>query len=103
MLFGAIQKQPDIEVAGEVSDAGTILAAMEMTNPDCLVIALERSGVSFPLCRQLLARNIHARVLALSEATRLAALCWWYQGDIRCTYMEASRENLLSALRCELF
>lgn len=103
MIYGAIRKQPDLEVAGEVSDANTILAAMEMTDPDCLVISLEQSGASLPLCRQLLTRNNRARVLAISEAADLVALCWWCEGDIRCTYMEASGENLLSALRCQLF
>jgi DNA-binding NarL/FixJ family response regulator len=102
-LYGAIRKQPDMEVAGEVSDACTILAAVEMTDPDCLVIALDQSGVSMPFCKQLLRRNTRARILAISEAVGVAALCWWYQGDIRCTYMEASHENLMEALRCRLY
>lgn len=102
-LYGAIRKQPDMEVAGEVSDACAIVAAAELTDPDCLVIALDRNGVSRSLCKQLLARNRQVRILAISETTDMAVLCWWDSGDVRCAYMEASRENLLSALRCSLF
>ena len=74
-----------------------------MTDPDCLVIALDRTGVPMPFCREVLARNSGARILAISEATDVAVLCWWSQGAVRCTYMRASRENLLSAMRCPLF
>lgn len=91
-----------MEIAGEVSDAGTIFAAAELTDPDCLVIAMDHAGVPLPFCKQLLTRNTQARILAISEAAGVAALCWWCQGDVRCHYMEASRENLLSALRCPL-
>ena len=91
-----------MEVAGEVSDECTIQAAAELTEPDCLVIALARTGVSLPFCRELLEKNTNARILAISEAADVAALCWWSEGEVRCTYMRASRENLLSALRCQL-
>jgi DNA-binding NarL/FixJ family response regulator len=103
VLYGTIRKEPDLEVAGEVSDECTILAAAELTDPDCLVIALDRGGVQLPFCRELLGRNSRARILAISEATDVAVLCWWSEGDVRCTYMRASRENLLSAMRCPLF
>lgn len=102
VLYGAIRDEPDLEVAGEVSDECTILAAAELTAPDCLVIALGRNGVSVPICRELLARNRDMRILAISEATDVAALCWWSQAAMRCTYMRASLENLLSAMRCAL-
>jgi DNA-binding NarL/FixJ family response regulator len=103
VLYKTIRKEPDLEVAGEVSDECAILAAAELTDPDCLVIALDRSGIPMPFCRQMLGRNRRARILAISEATDIAALCWWSQGAVRCTYMRASRENLLSAIRCALF
>ena len=103
VLYGTIRREPDLEVAGEVSDEGAILAAAELTDPDCLVIALDPTGVPMAFCRQLLSRNSHARILAISEAADVAALCWWSQGDVRCTYMRASRENILSAMRCPLF
>ena len=103
VLYGTIRKEPDLEVAGEVSDECTILAAAELTDPDCLVIALEQTGVPMAFCRELLARNSRARILAISEAIDVVALCWWSQGDVRCTYMRASRENLLLAMRCPLF
>jgi hypothetical protein len=92
-----------MEVAGEVSDEDTILAAAELTDPDCLVIALEQTGVPMAFCREILGRNNRARILAISEAIDVAALCWWSEGDVRCTYMRASRENLLSAMRNPLF
>ncbi|MDE3136090.1 MAG: hypothetical protein KGL59_05930 [Acidobacteriota bacterium] len=103
VLYGTIRREPDLEVAGEVSDAGTVLAAAELTDPDCLVIALEQSGVPMAFCRDLLARNNRVRILAISEAINVVALCWWSEGDVRCTYMQASRENLLSAMRNPLF
>jgi DNA-binding NarL/FixJ family response regulator len=99
VLYEIIRKEPDLEVAGEVSEAGTILAAAELTDPDCFVIGLEQTGAPLEFCRELLARNSRARILAISEATDVAALCWWSEGDVRCTYMQASRENLLSAMR----
>lgn len=90
-------------MAGEVSDESTILAVAELTEPDCLVIALEQNGVPMAFCRRVLRRNNRVRILAISEGIDVAALCWWSEGDVRCTYMRASRENLLSAMRNPLF
>jgi DNA-binding NarL/FixJ family response regulator len=103
VLYGTARREPDLEVAGEVSDEDTILAVAELTEPDCLVIALEQSGVPMEFCRELLGRNRRARILAISEGIDIAALCWWSEGDVRCTYMKASRANLLSAMRDPLF
>lgn len=99
VLYATVRGEPDIEVDGEVSDRDAVLSAAELTHPDCLVIGVGEGGVSMPFCRKVLGANPWVRILAISESTDLAALCWWTDGEVRCNYMKSSRSTILAALR----
>jgi hypothetical protein len=94
-LYEALHKEPDIELASEVCDQGTILSASEHARADIVVLPLEDAAKLMPICRELLASAPGRKVLAMGAGTDLMALWWWSEGDVRCTYMEASLENLL--------
>jgi DNA-binding NarL/FixJ family response regulator len=98
-LYATVRGEPDIEVDGEVPESDAVLSAAELTHPDCLVIGVGAGGVCMPFCKEVLMAHPWVRILAISESTDLAALCWWAEGEVRCQYMKASRGAILAALR----
>lgn len=98
MLFDAIRQQSDISVVAEVSDSALILTVCELMAADCVVVPLERGGVPTKLCNQVLRKYPQMRVVALTATSDIVALCWRSGKDVRCTYMESSRDNILKAL-----
>jgi DNA-binding NarL/FixJ family response regulator len=99
VLYATVRGEPDIEVDGEVSDEDAVLSAAELTHADCVVIDIGEGGVRMPFCKTLFAANPLVRILAISESADLAAICWWAGGEVRCSYMKASRSTVLAALR----
>ena len=45
MLYDTIREEPDIEVVGDVSEESAIVPATERTNPDCVIVPLDKPGV----------------------------------------------------------
>jgi DNA-binding NarL/FixJ family response regulator len=99
MLYDTIREEPDIEVVGDVSEANAIVPATERTNPDCLIVPLDKPGAAMPICTEILAKRPHVRIVAIGEGTDVVEIYWMSEeGDIRRTYTTASREAILRAL-----
>ena len=99
MLYDAIRSEPDIEVVGDVTEENAIVSATERTNPDCVIVPLDEPGAAMPICKQILTKRPHIRIVAIGEATDVVEIYWMSEeGDIRCTYTTASREAILRAL-----
>jgi DNA-binding NarL/FixJ family response regulator len=98
MLYDTIRSEPDIEVVGDVSDEDAIVSVTERTNPDCLIVPLDEPG-AMPICKEILAKRPHLRIVAIGEDADVVAIYWRSEeGDVRCTYTTASREAILRAL-----
>ena len=99
MLYDAIRAEPDIAVVGDVTEENAIVSATERTNPDCVIVPLDEPGAAMPICKQILTKRPHIRIVAIGEATDVVEIYWMSEeGDIRCTYTTASREAILRAL-----
>ena len=99
MLYDAIRAEPDIEVVGDVTEENAIVSATERTNPDCVIVPLDEPGAAMPICKKILTKRPHIRIVAIGEATDVVEIYWMSEeGDIRCTYTTASREAILRAL-----
>jgi hypothetical protein len=99
MLYDTIREEPDIEVVGDVSEENAIVPATERTNPDCLIVPLEKSGKAIPICTAILAKRPHVRIVAIGEGTDVVEIYWMSEeGDLRRTYTTASRDAILRAL-----
>jgi len=99
MLYDAIRAEPDVAVVGDVTEENAIVSATERTNPDCVIVPLDEPGAAMPICKQILTKRPHIRIVAIGEATDVVEIYWMSEeGDIRCTYTTASREAILRAL-----
>jgi DNA-binding NarL/FixJ family response regulator len=100
MLFDAIRREPNVAVVAEVSDGASIAAVCELERADCAVVPLEEGRAPIQLCQQILKKRQGMKVIAVAAAAEVTALCWWSDGEVRCAYMESSRENIVKALGC---
>ena len=99
MLYDAIRAEPDIEVVGDVTEENAIVSATERTNPDCVIVPLDEPSAAMPICKKILTKRPHIRIVAIGEATDVVEIYWMSEeGDIRCTYTTSSREAILRAL-----
>jgi len=99
MLYNTIREQPDIEVVGDVSDEHAIVAAVERTNPDCVIVPLELPAAAMAICTQILSKRPTARIVAIGEASDVVEIYWLSEKrEIRRTYTTASREAIVRAL-----
>jgi len=98
MLYDAIRVEPDIAIVGDVTEENAIVPATERTNPDCVIVPLDEPGAAMPICKKILTKRPHIRIVAIGEGTDVVEIYWMAEGDIRCTYTTASREAILRAL-----
>lgn len=98
MLMATIADQPDIELVGEVVDEGDLSEAVEQTQPDVLIVALEDPERPLGQCGFLLGLYPRMRILALApEQNR--GIYYWTMLNIRNRPVESSEAGVLSAIR----
>ena len=98
MVLEAILKQPDMEVVAEIGNEGEIVKTVEATQPDCLIIALDKSGEHAALCHDLLPRFPKMKILALAPERNIS-MFFWGSFDIHSKSVEPSEDGILDALR----
>ena len=87
--MATIADQPDIEIVGEVVKEEDLNEAVEQTQPDMLIVALEEPERRLGQCGFLLGRYPRMRILALApEQNR--AVYYWAMIDIRNRQVESS-------------
>ena len=98
LVLAAITGQPDIEVVGEVSNENDLADAIEESQPDVLILALDASEPRQAQCGFLLGRHPQMRILALApEENR--GMFYWAIVDVRTKPLESSEAGILNALR----
>ena len=98
MLMATIADQSDIEIVGEVVKDEDLNEAVEQTQPDVLILALEEPERPLGQCGFLLGRYPRMRILALApEQNR--GVYYWEMIDIRNRPVESSEAGVLSAIR----
>ena len=98
MLMATIADQPDIEIVGEVVKDEDLNEAVEQTQPDVLILALEEPERPLGQCGFLLGRYPRMRILALApEQNR--GIYYWAMIDIRNRPVESSEAGVLRAIR----
>lgn len=98
LILATLADQPDIEIAGEVSDDEEIPSRVSQTLPDLVVIALDEPGKRPTICDTILQQHPEVRVLAVaSEQNR--SICYWASLDIHADDIESSEMGFLSAVR----
>jgi DNA-binding NarL/FixJ family response regulator len=100
ILRTALSRHADVEVVGEVEDELEILATLERTHADCLVIAQEEFGRP-PICDFVLDKYPRMKILAVSPGSDDSVFYWMFM-EIRSTRLETSSEGVINALRGNL-
>ncbi len=98
LVVATISDQPDIEIVGELQGDFEVLAAVEQTRPDFLIIALDESDERPVICDFVLERYPNIRIIALAPDHN-SSLFFWASLNIHANRIEASEEGILGALR----
>jgi DNA-binding NarL/FixJ family response regulator len=96
LVLATISEQPDIEVLGQLEDDSKIAQAVDESQPDFVIIALDRPGERPPICDSLLVKHPRVKVLAVAPEESNSIFFW---SDIRATAIESSEEGILNVIR----
>jgi len=98
LVVATISDQPDIEIVGEVQNEDEIMEAVDRTQPDFLIVALEKSNRFPKACQSILERHPQVKVIAIAP-DRNNSVYYWTSLRIQSNPIEASEAGVLSALR----
>lgn len=98
LILAAIVNQPDIEVVGEVLNDSELVDAIEESQPDVLILALDAAESREAQCGFLLGRRPQMRILALAPEENRGTF-YWAVVDVRTKPLESSEAGILNALR----
>ena len=96
MVLEIISDQPDIEVLGEIEDESKIVQKVAESQPDFVIVALDRPDRRPPICDHLLAHCPLVKILAVAPEHNNTVFFW---SDIQSVAIESSEEGILNALR----
>jgi hypothetical protein len=98
LVLTTFSDQADIEIVGEVADEADILAKVEKTNPDFVVIAQRTLEGRPHICDILLRARPDVRIITVAPHNNYL-VHYWASPDIQSRRAEASEEALLGILR----
>lgn len=98
LIVATIADQPDIDIVGEIENESEIEEAVSHTEPDFLIVALEKSNRLPAICDFVLQNHPRMKVIAISP-DRNSSVFYWASLQIKSNRIEASEDGVLSALR----
>lgn len=98
LVLATIADQPDIEVVGELQNENELAQAIEESQPDVLILALDSSDKRAAQCGFLLGRHPHMKILAIAPEENCGVF-YWAIVDVRTKPLESSETGILNALR----
>jgi chemotaxis response regulator CheB len=98
LVLATISEQPDIEIVGEIQDDAQIMPVVEETQPDFVIVALDKPEERPHVCDLVLERHPNIRILALAPEHNIS-MFYWASLAIHSNRVEASEEGVLDALR----
>lgn len=98
LLLATISDQPDIEIVGEVQDESGVGGAVDQTQPDFLIVALERQDRLPDFCRAVLRNHPQIKIIAIAS-DRNSSVFYWASFRVQSSQIEASEAGVLNALR----
>jgi len=98
LVLATISEKPDIEVIREIREDPEIAHVVGQSQPDFMIIALDRADERPTLCADLFRRHPRMKILALALKCNRSIFFWPVLG-IRSAHIENSEEGILSALR----
>ena len=91
LVLATISDQPDIEIIAEIKDDSEIAHVTAESQPDFVIIALDRSDRRPAICDALLGRHPRVKILALAPE-RNSSVFYWSVLDIHSALSKARRK-----------
>jgi len=98
LVMATISDQTDIEIVGEIQEESEIASAVDHTQPDFLIVALERRDRLPDFCQSILQSHPQVKIIAIAP-DRNSTVSYWASLRVQSNQIEASEAGLLSALR----
>jgi len=98
LTMATISDQPDIEIVGEVEEQSQLFSAVERTQPEFLIVALEESDRLPEACTWILHQHPQLKVIAIGSDRKIS-MFYWTSLEIQSNQFETSETGLLSVLR----
>jgi hypothetical protein len=96
LVLATVSDQPDIEVLGALDDESQIARVVAKTQPDFVIVGLDRPNERPAICDYLLSRYPSVKVLAVAPEQNNSVFFW---SDIRSAAIESSEESILKLIR----
>lgn len=98
LIMATISDQPDIEIVGEIQEQSEIASAVDHTQPDFLIVALEGHDRLPDFCQSILQSHPQIKIIAIAP-DRNSTVFYWASLRVQSNQIEASESGVLSALR----
>ena len=98
LVMATISDQPDIEVVGEIQEESEIQAAVDQTQPDFLIVALDDQDQLPGFCQSILQSHSQIKIIAIAP-DRNSTIFYWASLRVQFNQIEASEKGVLNALR----
>ncbi len=98
LVIATISDQPDIEIVGEIPEESGIESAVEQTQPDFLIVALDRQDRLPEFCQGILQNHPQIKIIAIAS-DRNSTVFYWASLRVQSNQIEASEAGVLNALR----
>lgn len=98
LLMSTISDQPDIEIVAEIQEESEIAKAVDDTQPDFLIVALERHDRLPNFCQSILQSHPQVKIIAIAP-DRNSTVFYWASLRVQSNQIEASEAGVLNALR----
>ena len=96
LVLATVSDQPDIEVLGALEDESQIAQVVADTQPDFVIVGLDKPNERPSICDYLLLRHPTVKVLAVDPEQDNSVFFW---SDIRSAAIESSEEGILNVIR----
>jgi DNA-binding NarL/FixJ family response regulator len=98
LVIATISDQPDIEIVGEIQEESGIEGAITQTQPDFLIVTLDRHDQLPDYCQSILRNHPQIRIIAIAS-DRNSTVFYWASLQVKSHQIEASEAGVLNALR----
>jgi DNA-binding NarL/FixJ family response regulator len=98
LVMATISDQPDIEIVGEIQEESEIVSAVDQTQPDFLIVALDRRDRLPDFCQLILQSHPKVKIIAIAP-DRNTSVFYWASLRVQSNEIEASEAGVLNTLR----
>jgi DNA-binding NarL/FixJ family response regulator len=98
LVMATIADQPDIEIVGEVQEESGVREAVDQTQPDFLIVALDSQDRLPEFCQSVLESHPQIKIIAIAP-DRNSSVFYWASLRVQSNEIEASEAGVLNALR----